>query len=207
MAGQGASRNGGLRLTLQAPTACGTAFARSGAALSRSCSSGSTGALFGAALLGRLQRYSCPAGLRQANSDGLLRRPGTVFTLTNVLDFLVNELACGGCRAFPGTKVCASLLYGSLLRNLESPPSAKLGRLDPARCACSHVCIMSFSRGKRPRAASSGFQRSPSFLTRSGTWPSRCWDFRSRGSCFGGRHGGPTFVARRPRRIAPATGS
>jgi hypothetical protein len=161
MTGQGASRNGGLRLTLQALAACGTAFARSSAALSRSCSSGSTGALLGAALLGRLQRYSCPAGLRQADGDGLLRRPGTVFTLTNVLDFLVNELACGCCRAFPGTKVCASLLYSGLLRHLESPPSANLGGLDPARCACSHVSGISFSSGFALVAVMAGLPSRP----------------------------------------------
>ena len=172
MAGQGASRNGGLRLTLQALQARPTALARSGAALSRSCTCRSACVLLRFplfALFGRLQRYPCPAGLRQADGDGLLRRPSPMLTLTNVLDLLANELACCGCRAFPGTKICSSLLYCGLLRHSESPPCDNLGRRHPNRCASSHLRLISFSSGKRSRAVSSGLQRSPSFRTRSGT--------------------------------------
>jgi hypothetical protein len=62
---------------------------------------------------------------------------------------------------------------GSVSRAFGSSPPANLGLGCGARCACSHFSGQppsNFSSEKRPRVASSGFQRSPRSRTRSGTF-------------------------------------
>src|SRR5579859_4050745 len=80
------------------------------------------------ALLGRPKRHSRPARLGETDRDRLLRRACPVLAATDLVDFLLHELASLGARRFAFAPILACLLDRLFARHigLHSPTSTAL---------------------------------------------------------------------------------
>ena len=98
---------------------------------------------FGLSFFRRTKGNACPSGLGEADGDGLLGRSGSMFAVTNFVDFFTNKFT-RLCRwRLAGALVLACLLDCSLVRHIilprrvslhsRMPSNARGNQIDPYR--------------------------------------------------------------------------